>query len=100
MSRDRFLSALRAEGIPCSGGYGPQYRDGLIEVALNSKNFKRSFSKDRLKKYRDELHYPDNDQLCKEAVWFSQSMLLGSKSDIDDIADAIQKIYENRAKLA
>ncbi|MBN2314355.1 MAG: DegT/DnrJ/EryC1/StrS family aminotransferase [Sedimentisphaerales bacterium] len=99
MSRDRFLSALRAEGVPCSGGYGPQYNDGLIEAALNSKNFKRSFSKARLKKYREELHYPDNDQLCKEAVWFSQSMLLGSKADIDDIADAIQKIYENRDKL-
>jgi perosamine synthetase len=100
MSRDRFLSALRAEGIPCSGGYGPQYNDGLIEAALNSKNFKRSFSKSRLKKYREELHYPDNDQLCKEAVWLSQTLLLGTKSDIDDIADAIQKIYENRDKLA
>jgi perosamine synthetase len=100
MSRNRFLSALRAEGIPCSGGYGPQYKDGLIEAALNSKNFKRSFSKARLDRYRDELHYPDNDQLCEEAVWLSQTLLLGSKSDIDDIADAIQKIYENRDKLA
>ncbi len=99
MSRNRFLSALRAEGVPCSGGYGPQYNDGLIEAALNSRNFKRSFSKARLKRYREELHYPDNDQLCQEAVWFSQSMLLGSKADIDDIADAIQKIYENRDKL-
>ena len=38
LSRNKFLSALRAEGIPCSGGYGPQYNDGLIEAALNSKN--------------------------------------------------------------
>jgi hypothetical protein len=53
-----------------------------------------------LRKYRQELDYPANDQLCKEAVWFSQSMLLGSKADIDDIADAIQKIYENRNELA
>jgi len=79
MSRNRFLSALRAEGVPCSGGYGPQYNDGLIEAALNSKNFKRSFSKARLKKYREELNYPDNDQLCQEAVWLSQTLLLGSK---------------------
>ena len=98
--REKFLSALQAEGIPCSGGYGPQYRDGLIEAALNSKNFKRSFSKQRLDRYREELNYPDNDQLCKEAVWFSQRLLLGTKSDMDDIADAILKIYENRGKLA
>ena len=100
LSRGKFLSALRAEGIPCSGGYGPQYKDGLIEVALNSKNFKRAFSKKRLDSYRKELHYPENDQLCREAVWLTQNLLLGTKNDIDDIADAILKIYENRDKLS
>jgi dTDP-4-amino-4,6-dideoxygalactose transaminase len=98
--RSKFLAALSAEGVPCSGGYGPQYRDGLIEVFLNSKNFTRGFPKARLDKYRRELNYPDNDQLCKEAVWIGQNMLLGSKSDTGDIADAIQKVYDNRDKLA
>lgn len=98
--RDRFMAALRAEGIPCSGGYGPQYRDGLIEDFLTSKNFTRSFPKARLDQYRKELNYPANDQLCEEAVCFTQNLLLGSKQDIDDIADAIQKLYENRDKLS
>jgi perosamine synthetase len=98
--RDKFLAALRAEGIPCSGGYGPQYRDGLIESTLTSKNFTRSFPKARLDRYREELHYPDNDRLCQEAVWISQEMLLTGKQDMDDIANAIAKIYENRDKLA
>ena len=100
VSRSRFLSALSREGIPCSGGYGPQYKDGLIEDALSSKNFKRSFSKERLDKYREENHYPDNDKLCNEAVWLSQRLLLTTKKDMDDIANAISKIYENRDKLA
>ncbi|NLP12844.1 DegT/DnrJ/EryC1/StrS family aminotransferase, partial [bacterium] len=43
---------------------------------------------------------PETDQLCSEAVWFTQNMLLGSQRDMDDIADAVQKIYENRDKLA
>jgi len=98
--REKFMAALRAEGVPCSGGYGPQYRDGLIEAALCSKNFKRAFPKARLDRYREELHYPDNDRLCQEAVWISQEMLLTSKQDMDDIANAIAKIYENRDKLA
>ena len=97
--RDKFLSALSAEGVPCSGGYGPQYRDGLIEEALNSRGCKRLYSKQRLARYRQELHYPDNDQLCQEAVWFTQNLLLGTRRDMDDIADAILKIYENRDKL-
>jgi len=100
VTRNKFLAALRAEGIPCSGGYGPQNKDGLVEDALNSRGYKRLYSSQRLKRYREENHCPDNDQLCKEAVWFSQSMLLGTKRDMDDIADSILKIYENRAKLA
>ena len=100
LPRSRFLAALSREGIPCSGGYGPQYRDGLIEAALNSKSFKRAFPKERLDRYRDELRYPGNDQLCEEAVWFTQNMLLGTKSDIDDIADAIAKVHENKDELA
>ena len=99
LSRDRFLQALRAEGIPCSPGYGPQYKDGLIEAALTSKNFTRSFPAKRLKQYRQELDYPENDKLCKEAVWLSQTLLLGTKKDTDDIANAIIKIHKNRDKL-
>jgi hypothetical protein len=43
---------------------------------------------------------PENDRLCEEAVWFRQSMLLGSESDMNDIAAAIEKIYNNAEKIA
>ncbi|UCG60196.1 MAG: DegT/DnrJ/EryC1/StrS family aminotransferase [Phycisphaerales bacterium] len=98
--RSKFLAALSAEGVPCSGGYGPQYRDGLIEEALNSEGYKRLYSRARLSRYRRENQYPDNDRLCEEAVWISQSLLLADKPDMDDIATAIQKVYDNRDKLA
>ena len=100
LPRDKFLKALSAEGIPCSGGYGPQYNDGLMEEALNSKGYKRLFSEQRLNTYREELrNLPDNDQLTREAVWFFQNMLLGEQKDMDDIIDAVQKVYENRKQL-
>ncbi len=99
-SRDKFISALNAEGIPCSAGYGPQNKDGLIEEALNSKGFKRLFSEARLKQWREENILPQNDKLCAEAVTFYQSILLGSKTDMEDIVKAITKIYQNRDALA
>ena len=99
LPRGKFLSALRAEGIPCSGGYSPLNKEGTIEDALNSRSFQKVFSKDRLDKYREQNHCPENDRLCEEAVWFAQNLLLGTKSDMDDITDAISKIYENRGKL-
>jgi hypothetical protein len=71
-----------------------------MEEALNSKGYKRLFSEQRLNTYREELrNLPDNDQLTQEAVWFFQNMLLGERKDMDDIVDAIQKVYENRKQL-
>lgn len=97
--KDRFIRALVAEGIPCSGGYGPQNKDGLIEEQLNSKGYKRLFSEARLKQWSEENVLPGNDKLCSEAVTFYQSILLGSRSDMEDIVKAIRKIYQNRDSL-
>jgi perosamine synthetase len=100
VSRRKFLEALNAEGIPGWSGYGPQNKYELVEEALNSKGYIRLFGEERLRQYREENNLPGNDQLCEEAVCFFQSMLLGTKKDMDDIVKAITKIYENRDELA
>lgn len=99
LPRGKFLAALKAEGIPCSAGYGPINKDPFFERTLRSRNFRKMYSKDRLNRCRQLNHCPDNNRLCKEAVWFFHNLLLGTKSDMDDIANAILKIYENRGKL-
>jgi len=100
LPRHKFMAALRAEGIPCGEGYGRQYHDGLIEEAISSRGYRRLYSKERLNRYREELHnLPDNDQLTREVVWFFQNMLLAGRRDMDDIVNAVQKIYENRQQL-
>lgn len=71
----------------------------MIEEALNSRGYQRLFSKKRLKQWREENRLPGNDQLAEEAVTFYQRMLLGSESDMDDIVNAVAKIYENRESL-
>ena len=97
--RDKFLKALNAEGVPGRAGYGQQNKDGLIEEALNSRGYKRLFGDDRLNEWRKANDLPGNDQLCEEAVTFYQSVLLGTKKDMEDIVDAIQKIFEHRKEL-
>jgi dTDP-4-amino-4,6-dideoxygalactose transaminase len=98
--RSKFLAALRAEEIPYSGGYGPINKDPFFERTLNSRDFQKMYPKKRLDRCRELNNCPDNDKLCSEAVWFFHNLLLGTKSDMDDIADAILKIYENRDRLA
>ncbi|NLS95925.1 MAG: DegT/DnrJ/EryC1/StrS family aminotransferase [Planctomycetaceae bacterium] len=98
--RDKFIAALRAEGIPSSGGYGRLNKAAFIEDTLSSRNFQRMYSRDQLDHCRAQIECPDNDLLCSEAVCFSQRLLLGTKEDMDDIAAAIGKIHENREQLA
>jgi len=59
------------------------------------------FSKKRLREYREQNRCPSCDKVCQEmAMIWASGPLLGTKEDMDDVADAIQKVYENRDKLS
>ncbi len=98
LSRAGFIRALRAEGIPCSEGYGPGLNKApYLRDAFGSKNFQLMYPKELLDfdRYVERNQCPKNDQLCQETVWLSQNLLLGTKSDMDDIVRAIEKVHEN-----
>jgi dTDP-4-amino-4,6-dideoxygalactose transaminase len=99
LPRARFLKALAAEGIPASGGYSPLNKQPFIKEVLQSRGYQRLFSKERLKQWDEQNQCPANDQLCEQAVWFTQSMLLGPRRDMEQIAEAIRKIQASAAEL-
>ena len=101
LSRDRFMEALSAEGVPCSSVYSEQYYDGLLDEAIASRGFKRLWSEQRLRAYRESLGaLKGNKQVCDTTVAITQNMLLASRSDIDHIIAAIQKLRTHSAALA
>jgi len=104
ISREMFIKALKAEGIPADDGLGvieknSIHQEGLVESVISSRTFKKLYSKKRLDAYRSSLHLPESEQLVKETVGFKHYNLLGPTSDMDDIYKAILKVYENRDKL-
>ena len=99
LPRDRFLSALHAEGIPCMAGYSPLNKEAFLPAALNSKGFRRIYPKEILDRYDDRNHCPSNDQLCQEGVWITQANFLGTRSDMDQIAAAVRKLHANAEAL-
>lgn len=103
LSKGKFVAAMEAEGIQnISEGYGypPLNKQGFVEGRLSSRHFKSVYTKERLDKYRKENECPENDMVCRETgIWLSQSVLLGTKKDMEDIAEAIVKIRRNSAKL-
>ncbi len=97
--RAKFLKALRAEGIPCSGGYRPLNKTPFVRNTVNSKFYKRIFPAKVLAEWEERNQCPVNDRLCEEAVWFTQTMLLGTRGDMDQIAEAIRKIQAQASQL-
>ncbi len=102
VDRSTFLKALRAEGVSLST-YIAQglHREPWIEHILERPVYKKMFSRQRLEEYRQQVPCPTCDQVCREMamIWASGPLLAG-KGDMDNIADAIIKVYENRDKLS
>jgi dTDP-4-amino-4,6-dideoxygalactose transaminase len=95
-SRNAVLSALEAEGIPCSAGYGfslpaqPLFRNKAFGPYLPS--------------VRDRLDYsqtpcPNSDVICSQSIWLGHPVLLGTRDDIDDVAAAFEKVFRHRDQL-
>jgi hypothetical protein len=80
--------------------YHEQYYDGLLDEAIASRGFKRLWSAERLKAYRDSFQdLKGNKQVCETTVAITQNMLLADRSNIDHIIEAVRKIQANSAEL-
>jgi len=97
----KFIKAIRAEGIPLSGyiGHGLHREPWTVNI-LNLKGYKKMYSPERLQQYRDELSLPNCDNVCRDVIVLNgPGELLGTLEDMDDVINAIMKVYENRDKL-
>ncbi len=94
--RDAVVSALHAEGIPCSSGYGyplpaqPLFRNKAFGPYLPA-------ARDRLDYGR--THCPNTDLVCGQSIWLEHHLLLGTRDDMDDIAAAFEKVHRHRDRL-
>ncbi len=101
LSREKFVHALSAEGIPCGGGYSEQYLDGMFDEAIASRGYRRLWPAERLKAYRESFgELAGNRRVCRTTVIVPQNVLLAERSNMDHIIDAIRKIAANSEALA
>ncbi len=94
--RMTLLKAVQAEGIPCSPGYGfslhrqPMFRNKAFGPYLADAVGRLDYSK---------ASCPNSDLICEQCIWLDQSLFLGTTADMNDIANAFEKVHENRARL-
>lgn len=96
VSRDRFVEALNAEGVPCSDGYEVPlyrqpafYRDEVARLVPDGVD---------LPQYRS-MHLPGAEQICEENVAYSHTVLLAERDGVLSIADAIRKVQSRASEL-
>jgi perosamine synthetase len=99
LPRATFLKALRAEGIPASGGYAPLNKEPYLKNTFNSRGYQAIYAKERIARWEEQNQCPENDRLCEEGVWFTQNMLLGARREMEQIAEAIRKIQAHAGAL-
>jgi dTDP-4-amino-4,6-dideoxygalactose transaminase len=96
--REAVLQALQAEGVPVCGGYAlPLYRQPLL---LNRAFGPYLPNASRTLDY-GKVKCPNCEKICGEqGAWFEQSLFLGPQADMDDIANAFEKVYQHREALS
>lgn len=101
MPRAKFLEALRKEGVPCSGGYKVMHTQEFMRQTFGTRIYKSFYSPKMLdfEDYKQRNDCPENAALCNSAVWMTQNILLGSRKDMEGIAEAIKGISRNAGKI-
>ncbi|MCE5346636.1 MAG: DegT/DnrJ/EryC1/StrS family aminotransferase [Bacteroidales bacterium] len=99
LDRSKFLDALQKEGIPCSSGYGKMNKSAYVTDLAKNPHYLKIYGEKTMKEWLDRNQCPENDKLTEQAVWFTQNMLLGTKTDMEQIAEAIKKIQKNASEI-
>lgn len=92
MTRDRFVEALAAEGVPCSTGYVPLHHAPAVKT--ETARLLASLGRSSAPAWTDpSRHLPVAERAgYAEGVWLPQYVLLGERADLDDVVEAVAKI--------
>jgi len=100
LPRAVFLAELNRLGVGASSGYGPLNATPHVLALASNPYYIRIYGQQKMTNWLEQNLCPVNDQLCQDAVWFSQSALLGQPSRMDRIAEAIRDIQKRAGELA
>jgi hypothetical protein len=71
-----------------------------VKALAANPHYQRIYGKETMARWVERNQCPVNDKLIEEAVWFVQTRLLGSRSDMERIAETISSIQKRAGELA
>lgn len=101
VNRDRFVDALEAEGVPASAGwYQPLYRNGVFQNAHQGPLHGIKAPLANLDVDYRKVSCPVCEQVCNDAVWIPQHVLLGEPAQIQQLGEALRKVVGQVGQLS
>jgi len=86
VSREKFFSAMQAEGVYTYAGYKPIYREELFVNNSDEYSWLKNYD-------YNNLNMKNTEKIADhESVWIKQNHLLGDQQDIKDIINAFEKV--------
>jgi dTDP-4-amino-4,6-dideoxygalactose transaminase len=83
LSKETFVNALLAEGIPCSVGYPyPLYKNQVFASYEHIVN-----------------DCPEAEKMCFDTFWLSHEIMLSNPEDLKDVVSAMTKIFDGSGAL-
>jgi dTDP-4-amino-4,6-dideoxygalactose transaminase len=99
VGKDALLKALKAEGIPVSGGYKPLNKEPFLETAFAAPGWRTIYGEKTLREWSGRSECPVNELLCSQGMWLTQTMLLGTREDMEQVAAALKKVQAQAGTL-
>jgi dTDP-4-amino-4,6-dideoxygalactose transaminase len=99
-SRDLFVAALDAEGVPSDGRfYEPVYHSDLF-YATPENCPQLVVNREQPMDY-SKCKCPVSERAAyDESIWLPQFLLIGDETDVEDIGRAVEKVVSNLGELA
>jgi L-glutamine:scyllo-inosose aminotransferase len=97
LSRDRFVAALEAEGVPADGAFYAPIPDRTHEIfplrALEYPQIRDRYGEALRTEDVPLVHAPR--AAYERTIWLHHALFLGTARDVDDIVDAIVKVRDH-----
>ncbi len=95
--RDAIVEEVANAGVPViAGWYRPLYRNNVFQTAhLGPAHGIKSPLADKNVDYTS-TDCPVCEQVCSDAIWIPQNVLLGSEADVESAAQVIRHVVEQR----
>lgn len=97
LSRQQFVDALIAEGVPAFVAYPAIHRVPLFHNRSFGPRWRSDVS--MLPDY-DKVHCPVSEDIGNQVVWLPHRVLLGDEEDLAELVKAVKKIQEYTRRVA